>query len=75
MNESGYISHPTCFNSSDEYRGWRESARQSREHCTPCDDCTANYMSLMKAADRCKSEYVKAHYVMFPNKGKAKVFA
>lgn len=63
--------YPSCYPTLKSYSEWRQAARVADEPCTPCDDCTGRYASLMKAQGRCdKSAAAAFGLVGRPKNGK-----
>lgn len=56
--------HPPCFEGREQYRGWYDEARKTREEGSPCDDCTVEYKARMTIEGRCKPDMVRAMFTV-----------
>ena len=50
------VDYPKCFDSLEEWEGWKQSARACGEPCNICHDCTNAYRYTMEQAGRCDSK-------------------
>jgi hypothetical protein len=55
---------PFCFPNSKEYSEWLHLARNAREPCTICEDCSLDYRNKMKNVGRCHDEWYSVQLVM-----------
>lgn len=63
---------PLCFPNYALYREWKDAARSAKEPVNPCHDCSAQYMSKMKALGRCDVKHVEVHFHYGMNRLKRK---
>ena len=47
------VDYPKCFDSREEWEGWKQSARTCGEPCNICHDCTHAYRYEMEQVGRC----------------------
>jgi hypothetical protein len=65
---------PRCFDSVEQYAGWRDAARQCHSTLTmigPCHDCTPKFQSKMIGCGRCENPHVV--FVVKPVRAKGEI--
>lgn len=50
------MGYPACFESQNQFDGWKLSARLAREMASICTDCTKEYQAKMLDERRCNTE-------------------
>lgn len=53
MSAISGVDYPKCFESREEWEGWKQSARTCGESCNICHDCTYAYQHEMTLQGRC----------------------
>jgi hypothetical protein len=53
FSKRGCMGYPACFQSQDQYDGWKALARLAREMASICTDCSTEYRDRMLEERRC----------------------